>query len=221
MRMRRRSPRVRIHRFVSWTILFSCLLLLPASLSANSITVFNTGVNGSGALLAVGATDGHYAITSSPCGATGAITEVPNGLYVGNTAVSQWITSSCQGSVGDFLYQTTFSLAGLDASTAKLTGSWATDNEGTIMLNGSSTGITLGCCSFGSLTPFTISSGFVSGLNTLVFDVHNDGGPSGLQVDISGTASLSSSAVPEPSTLLLFGAGIAAIGLLLRRQWAS
>lgn len=53
-------------------------------------------------------------------------------------------------------------------------------------------------------------------VNTLTFVVENlardTGNPSGLRVDISGTAS----PVPEPGTLLLLGSGMA--GLWIRRR---
>ncbi len=201
--------------------LFTCLLVVPVSAGANPIPVFGTGLNSSGALLSVGATDPNYTITSSPCGATSAITEAPfGGVYAPNTSTSQWITSPCQDDAGVFVYQTTFSLAGLNSSTAQLSGSWTSDNESTIYLNGVSTGNAIGSDSFGSLTSFTITSGFVSGLNTLDIDVTNDYySPSGLQLEMTGTASPSSvSPVPEPSMLLLFGTGLLGFGPLVRRQ---
>ena len=70
---------------------------------------------------------------------------------------------------------------------------------------------------FGALTPFTISSGFVAGVNTLDFIVPNVGGPSGLQVQISGTAT----AVPEPSgfqSALAGGLIVSAAGLWRQRR---
>ena len=200
-------------------ILLAALLVLPLSAAANMAPVFSSGVDGSGALLAVGATDSHYTITSSPCGATAATAETPFTTYAHNTLTSQWITSSCQFDVGDFLYETTFSLSGLDLSTVKLTGSWATDNEGSISLNGSNLGITLPAAAFGSLTPFSISSGFVSGVNTLVFDVHNDGSLSGLQVNLAGTASpVGTSSTPESPSLILLAMGLLGLGWAVHRQ---
>lgn len=201
------------------TVLLASAFVLPLSAKADSVPVFSTGVNGVGALLAVNVSDPHYIITSSPCGATAAFTETPFTTYAHNTLTSQWVTSSCQLDVGNFLYETTFSLAGLDASTAELTGSWATDNEGSISLNGATTGMTLPAAAFGSLTSFTISSGFVSGLNTLVFDVHNDGSLSGLQVNLTGTASPSgTSSTPESPSLILFAMGLLGLAWAVRRR---
>jgi hypothetical protein len=58
-----------------------------------------------------------------------------------------------------------------------------------IRLNGTSTGITAG--GFSGWSSFTITSGFVAGLNTLDFVVVNTGSspnPTGLRVELSGTA---------------------------------
>jgi hypothetical protein len=51
---------------------------------------------------------------------------------------------------------------------------------------------------------FSITSGFDAGLNTLDFMVTNGGGPSGVIAEVSGTAAvIGTSAVPEPSSLML------------------
>lgn len=51
--------------------------------------------------------------------------------------------------------------------------------------------------SYNTWMPFTINSGFVAGVNTLDFVVTNTGaGPTGLRVDLSGTASPGSGPPP-------------------------
>jgi hypothetical protein len=82
--------------------------------------------------------------------------------------------------------------------TASMTGRWATDNTGAISLNGASTGNT--STDSTAFTPFSITSGFVVGLNTLDFIVDNTScvglncfNPTGLRVELTGTMS------PSPS----------------------
>jgi hypothetical protein len=203
--------------------------LLASPVSAEQVTIFGTGLDAAGNPLEYGSVDANYVLLSGP-GITGPAPAYVNGWGgsggwwgAGNTATSQWIGEAglgCQGCggyspVGDYFYQTAFSLAGFDLSTVVLTGQWATDNEGAIYLNGVSTGITLVGDTFSSFTPLTINSGFQPGLNTLVFYVHNDGGPTGLQVQISGTGSQ----VPEPSTLVLLGSGLVALAGAARRKF--
>ena len=62
-----------------------------------------------------------------------------------------------------------------------------------VLLNGATTGVTSDG-NFGALgNAFTISTGFVAGLNTLDFVVNNAGtgiNPTGVRVELSGTANL-------------------------------
>jgi len=211
------------------TILAVCALLaLMGTAHAATINIFNTGVDASGNPLPDGTIgDLHYTLITVPGGTTDIRVRTltggfPVGPWLADDPISAWIgpnnDSQDDGPIGTYIYRTTFSLTGLIPATAILTGQWATDNPGTdIRINGNSTGIS-SCC-FTSWTPFTISSGFVAGTNTLDFVVVNQGGPTGLRTEISGTAnSVSGSSVPEPASFVLLGVGIGAIGLIRRRK---
>ena len=62
------------------------------------------------------------------------------------------------------------------------------NNLSQILLNGAGTGNFVTGNGFDVFTPFSITRGFTSSVNTLDFCVHNAGGPAGLRVEISGTA---------------------------------
>jgi hypothetical protein len=224
-------------------VVAAALLIVASVASAAPIMIFNTGTLFNGAVAPDGTIgDSHYTLVSAPGGSTtvrvrtaGAFPIPP---WVGNDALSAWIgpnnDNSLDGPPGNYDYRTTFDLTGLDPSTAILTGAWAMDNSGiSILLNGVATGITrpdptLTGNPFMSFANFSINSGFVAGVNTLDFIINNDkvnGGtspnPTGLRVEISGTAA-SSSAVPEPASLVLVGAGFAGVYLLGRsRRWTA
>ncbi len=197
-------------------------VLVAGSLTAAPITIFNTGIDGQGAPLPVGATDPHYTLLISPDptfkGPAAFVSTIPP-VYIPNSNNSQWIapgpsnTQSDNYSVGSYTYETVFDLTGLDPTTAVLGGEFAADDQGTIFLNGQSTGITTGPGGWTTFHIFGISSGFVSGINKLDFVVDNNGGgPSALRVELGGTATAAPvSTVPEPYTGLFTAVALAAL----------
>jgi hypothetical protein len=194
-------------------------------------TLYNTGVDATGAPQPNNSAELHYTLTSSPDTIKGvrvatSANGFPIGPWLGDDATSAWIgpigSSDLTGSSGTYTYHTTFSLAGFDPSTASISGDWATDDNGMdILLNGHSLGITAG--GFGAFTPFTIAASnsfFVNGVNSLDFVVYNSGGPTGLRTELSGTASVA--AVPESATwaMMLAGFGIVGFGMRTRKRKA-
>jgi len=176
-----------------------------------------------GALLATGSVDTHYTIISGPVTGTTYVGAHP--AWVANDSKSEWITPL--GGVervagGYYTYETTFTAA---ATNFVISGLWSADNAGyDIILNGKSllnnqingSGLFAygtGPYGFESMTPFTISSGFVTGANTLDFVVQNGNfagdtfAPSGLRVEMNAIAS-----TPEPGTLGLSSFFLALIG---------
>lgn len=119
--------------------------------------------------------------------------------------------------MGNYTYRTTFSLNGFIASSASIAGRWSVDNAGVnIVLNGVSTGLSSND-GFQAFKTFSISSGFVSGLNTIDFVVSNFGGPTGLRAELSGDAT-ASVLIPEPASLLVLGGTLLGLGLIRRKQ---
>lgn len=195
------------------------LALWAGQAQAAPITsLFNTGVDASGTPLADNALDPHYVITSPAASTPFVATSAggyPIGEWIGDNATSAWIapTADTFDAAVTFVYRTSFDLTGFDPASALISGVWATDDPGTdILINGASTG-NASCC-FTGFTPFSITSGFVAGINTLDFFVFNSGGPTGLRVEMTGTAD----PVPEPVTLSLLGAGLAGVAGLRRRK---
>jgi hypothetical protein len=189
------------------------------------IKIFSTGLNNQSNPLPPGtSSDPHYVIISAPAG----VQATPFAAYVTNTngcpiptawladnTTSQWVsvqsnyTCSAQDPVGDYDYRTTFELTGLDPTSALLTFQFIADNQLLdVRINGTSVGITFPAPpNFTTWSgPYVISNNFVAGTNTLDFIVYNavpnGGNPSGLRVQVSGTATALQTCVATPSGLV-------------------
>lgn len=162
--------------------------------------LFNTGVDGAGAVLEGGAVDPHYTLLESaestlPGPDAIVATHIADGYWVPQSDVSKWIAPSpnqsypgatpCNAS-GTYVYRTSFDLTGYDPDSLTITGGWAADNSGTdIRLNG--VGLNLPAGSYSPLTTFTIEGGFLPGANTLDFVVADIGCPNGLRVELAAS----------------------------------
>ena len=120
---------------------------------------------------------------------------------------------------GEYNFTTTFSLAGFLPGTAVITGKVGADDELVgVLLNGVLVGppITTPDQGYASTYNFSITSGFISGVNSLEFlTMNTHGGYVGLFVDMTGTAS----AIPEPASMALLGIGLG--GLFTLRRFFS
>jgi hypothetical protein len=198
--------------------------------------LYNTGVDPTGATLAAGSTDAHYQLFSQPGpqGFTATVQDASIGApippWVGNTGTSAWIglnSASSSGPVGTYDYRTTLDLTGIAHDWVNITGQWTTDNEGLdILVNGISTGNSIaygspGNYSFDHLTPFTLNTNFVDGVNTIDFVVYNSEvgaspngpNPTGVQVEFDSATA----ATPEPGTLAMLMSGTALLLTSVRK----
>jgi hypothetical protein len=220
---------------VTWRLAPVLVLFLGAPASADVITTFNTGVNASGNPLAGGSADPHWSIIAGP----GIPSPVP-GVVLSNQQIgtyaqspnARWIWANASGVAGTnspYTFRLTFDLTGFNPATAILSGAWGVDNDGAILLNGTTplgTGaLTLDggavTDNFATFHSFQITGGFIPGVNVLDVQATDLGVIGGLNVNslvLTATPALSP-AVPEPSTLLMLAVGIvAAAGHGLRRR---
>jgi hypothetical protein len=196
-------------------LLLTVAIVLGAG-AAHAVPVpglFNTGVDDNGALLGAGVADAHYQLIVSAdpnYPGPGAVVASPiaTNYWLANSASSQWIAPAmAQGYPsggtahpgGLYTYRLSFDLTGFDLATVLVSWGCAMDNNGTIKLNGALLGGSVG--GYNPLNTFSISSGFVAGLNHLDFQVTNfaAGGanPTGLRVQgLNGNGTMSTTPVP-------------------------
>ena len=184
---------------------------VSAAQAAPILNLFNTGVDANGAKLEDGAADLHYLLNGS---------DTPyaynNGAYY-QASDAGFIAATMGGGYtqNPNVYTLQFSLEGLNADTASISGFFAADNAGTVYLNGTALASTM---DFQNLTSFSANSGFLVGQNQLSFEITDFGQPSAFLVSgLSGTAEVAA-AVPETATWAMMLAGFGMIGFAARRR---
>lgn len=205
------------------------LAAAPAEAQFTNIPgLFGTGMDAFGNRLSANSDDPHYSVLG--VGPAKVINDLSAGnpcrmaaTWVAPPGQSCWIWQQSNGQPINttLTFRTTFDLTGFDHTTAFLNGQWSTDNTGIdILINGVSTSQTIP--GFGQLYNFSVSSGFVSGVNTLDFVVNDFGFAGGFLVgSLEGRAELANSVVPEPSTYALMAAGLASLLVVARRRRSS
>jgi len=209
--------------------------LIAASAPAATITtLYNTGVDASGAAVADDTPDIHWAL-AAPGAQVGAPLVVaaaggfPIPPWLGDSTSSAWVGTLNPTALGptdvtrEYHYQTTFSLAGFDPSTAVINGQSSQDNFLLdVLINGTSAGISESAVSFGGWAPFSFDAADIAllngGTNTLTFIVQS--------ATTNGTEDYTSlrvefltkeaSPIPEPASAALVG--LATLGVLIRRR---
>jgi len=160
------------------------------------------------------------------------------GTWIPDTAAGKWVGVGDRYSAatrygygpadpaGMYVFEVQFTLTPT-ATGGHIWGTWSADNRAVITLNGVEVARTpTGCWNapspncYQSSYGFDITSSFVAGVNHLQFVVENEvlqyGNPVGLWVDMRGEVW----DVPEPSTIILGCAGLAALMALRRRKRA-
>jgi hypothetical protein len=208
--------------------LLAAVLALPGFALAAPITVHNTGVDASNALVAPGAQASFWTLSAAPVGATEVIGSLPfryfNGAYFADTTTAAWVSPQASGNAGQtgiYTYDLVINLAGFDPATASITGTFGTDNDGAVWLNANPPVATTGVGAFGAPTPFTINSGFVPGLNTIHVQVNNVGDPTAFFVSFTSAAA-TAVLIPVPAlswpALVGLALLLAGLGSLLARK---
>ncbi len=219
--------KMNVHRAVT---AIAAGFVLTAVLGASPITVHNTGVNGADVVQPVGTTTSFWPLLSKPAGATetlgGAPTRYFNGAYYADNALSGWVSPGASGGTagvgGIYTYELLVDLTGLNPASAVISGTFGTDNSGSIFVNGNAAAATTGSSSFGAPTNFTLSSGFIAGINAIEVSVNNQGDPTAFRVQFSSaTADPVSTGAPEPAAMTLLGGGLIALAMFRRKAAAK
>ena len=163
---------------------------LPLATASSS-----TGVDANGNKLAAGAVDTNWSV-SGPTSIERLAVSDQHQKWVGETATAGWIGNT-KGGVGEYLYSMAFDLTDCDLAQVEIQGLAATDNQGSVFINGQDLGFsfpnqfealqafTLQTNQSGMLVngDFTVPNPLVVGTNNVTVQVINGGGPTGLLFD--------------------------------------
>lgn len=204
-------------------LLLTAICLAPLAAQAQTVPLFSTGVDAIGAPMNGGDRDDHYTFVQDFARGFVLNNQTP-GPYV-QSPTSRWIWANAAGTgSGIFDCFTTFTLTAQEvASGISLSGRWATDNTGSLLLNGVAQSSAFNSPDFTAWTPFSITNGFTVGTNTLTFRVTNlndFAAVGGLNVDQVQYVVGAGASAPEPGTLVLLALGSLPVALLRRRQCA-
>jgi len=181
-------------------------------------------------LVAPGAQASFWTLSAEPIGATETLGSNPfrffNAAYFPDTASAGWVSMAATGNAsatGNYTYDLQVNLTGFNPATTVISGTFGTDNDGSILLNGGAPVATTGFASFGTPTPFTFNSGFIPGINTITVIVNNASNPAAFFVQFSSTsgpvvhntgvsAGVGVPTTPIPPTIFLTLGGLALVG---------
>jgi hypothetical protein len=236
---------MRFFRFL--TIAATLVALSVGAPRANALPIlnlFNTGVDGGGALLPNNAVDTHWSVVSAPAGAPSGMTALavappaanpfPIPPWVANLSNAEWISGpnpTGSGPInpvpnGQYDYQTTFT--DQDGGAAAISGRLSADDQVVaIRINGVNALVTpVGTLptpdqGYSALYAFTAIGGAGTGTNTLDIIVSNTHlAVEGLIVSIVSATTQAVTPTPEPASIVMLGSGV--IGILglagLRRR---
>lgn len=135
------------------------------------------------------------------------------------TPPSKWVWDSANTSFETLTFAYQFDLTGFDISTASLSGIFQVDNVGVAKLNSTTMReLTFGFPAFAALNTITAgSSAFVAGINTVFFEVEDQGAPGAFRTSFIVEADVLTP-VPLPAGGLLLLSGLFGVAALKCRK---
>jgi hypothetical protein len=178
---------------------------------------FDSGVAANGTLADPGTVDPHFALVVNPNDANSTkayVLSYPMDGWVANTETSQWLApvadpmAEPMPAVGFYTYRLTFDLTGYDPANTFITGNTAAfEGLHDIYLNGVLAPGNRRAGASASFAPFTLTSGFKAGQNTLDLMVFNTSTPKPTGIQVQGVKIGAKTAVAATSLAISLKSG--------------